>query len=1081
MHPRERENEFIILTYGTCSIINNFILFYCKSPNTLSKNNHYDKIFIMMKKILHSNNLKTFLFASLFVFLLIVLRAGWTNFLHIPDQVTAEQGTIDLREIDTSDNFKMKLNGEWAFYPNALVSPENLDQYATQNEKIYSNFPEAWNPYFENEEKIHYGTYHLRILKEHDVPQLYGINIPEGLSTYEVYVDGRLIGGLGSLSTDDEDSAATGRPNTYYFMLDSSESEIIIQGMQANRYLRGGIYKAIVLGDLHSMEQAKLSSNITQIGVCIVLALYFLYTILLFTIGVRDKSLIYFSLLSVTTAVTILASDNKILLIHAQYNWVWAEKFVFFTYTLALLLFVLFIQTIIKEYSKFKILNVLSLFYIAYLVFLLLAPIDYIYHTIIFFKVLYIVFPLIVATFMLILILKGQKGIMFLLLTAIAVSSNSISVTINQNDGLPANFYPFDLLIAITCLSAFWFTRYFQSTLQTEQLSKKLQKSIDQKDDFLANTSHELRNPLHGIMNIAQTLLEKDSDQLDNENKSNLQLLITIGNHMSFMLDDLLDIIQLKEKTLHLQKRRIHIHSVVTGVSEMFRFMIRGKPVELLIVLPLDLPPVMADENRLIQIFSNLIHNAIKFTDKGTVTIDAIVRGEKLFISVEDTGIGIDDSMLDKIFDPYEQADSSMTSMGSGLGLGLSICQEFITLHGGTISVSSVVGQGTTFTFSLPIAHDTTIETKDDSSTIFEHVNLSPQYAKLVNDYSKTGNDYTVTPHKDATIVTSNTRILIVDDDTVNLQLLSNLLSTENYKIETALNGLEALIKLDEGNFDLVISDIMMPHMSGYELAERIRERFSISELPILFLTARHQREDIQKGFLVGANDHVTKPMEYIVLKARVNALIRVKQSSEERLRMEAAWLQAQIQPHFFFNTLNSIISLNGVDEEKMEELLLAFSDYLQTSFSFQNADLVVPIDYELKLVRSYIAIEQIRFNNRISVIWDIPENIQLSVPPLAIQTLVENAIQHGILKRVEGGTIKIQITESEEAFTISIIDNGVGFDSSAPKNKKSIGFLNTSQRLNQLFNVELNVDSAPNTGTTISFPIPKEHYKKEF
>lgn len=262
--------------------------------------------------------------------------------------------------------------------------------------------------------------------------------------------------------------------------------------------------------------------------------------------------------------------------------------------------------------------------------------------------------------------------------------------------------------------------------------------------------------------------------------------------------------------------------------------------------------------------------------------------------------------------------------------------------------------------------------------------------------------------------------------------------------------------------------------MSGYELAKRIRERFSISELPILFLTARQQREDIQLAFLSGANDYVKKPMEYVELKSRVNALVRVKQSSEERLRIEAAWLQAQIQPHFFFNTLNSIISLHGVDDEQMEELLLAFSDYLQTSFDFQNANLTVPISYELKLVRSYITIEQIRFGNRVQVIWDIPENIELSVPPLSIQTLVENAIQHGILPRIQGGTVTIRITEDEKHFSISISDNGVGFVNTGPKKQISVGLVNTEQRLKQLFGVKLTVESVVGQGTTISFSIPK-------
>ncbi|MGG2084154.1 response regulator [Lysinibacillus pakistanensis] len=372
-------------------------------------------------------------------------------------------------------------------------------------------------------------------------------------------------------------------------------------------------------------------------------------------------------------------------------------------------------------------------------------------------------------------------------------------------------------------------------------------------------------------------------------------------------------------------------------------------------------------------------------------------------------------------------------------------------------------------TFLLPIAKSQNIE---DSELIVEKDTAFIKYSFL-NDLSREHNIAATTETN--SLVTSHARILIVDDDAVNLQVLVNAFSTDSFEIETALSGVEALDMLQNNSYDLVISDIMMPHMSGYDLAKHIRKKLSISELPILFLTARQQSEDIQRAFLSGANDYVKKPMEYMELKSRVQALIQVKQSSEERLRIEAAWLQAQIQPHFFFNTLNSIISLHGVDEEKMEELLLAFSDYLQTSFDFQNVDLVVPIDYELKLVRSYLAIEQIRFGDKVQVIWDIPENIELFVPPLSIQTLVENAVQHGILPRRGGGTVTIRIVETEQHFNITISDNGVGFDNNGPKEKRGVGLVNTQQRLKQLFGVELTIKSVVGQGSTISLQIPKK------
>ncbi|MEG0258372.1 MAG: ATP-binding protein [Lysinibacillus sp.] len=980
-----------------------------------------------------------------------------------------------MREVDTSTNFKIKLNGEWAFSPGLLLPPDSPNLQMQNSETIYSNLPEAWNTYFDKGEAAHYGTYRLKILKEHNTPQLYSITIPDSLSLYEIYVNGKFIGGLGDLATTENYATTISKPLSYNFMLDSSESEIMIRGHQANLYIDGGITKAIVLGDLKTMENARLGPIIIQVAVCVVLALYVLYTIVLSAIGIRDKSVIYFYLLSFNTFITILVSYNKVLFSFLSVNWVWAAKLFYISYTFSILFFILFIQSLIAEYAKSRIFNTLVLSCSGYLVFLVLAPIEYVYRVMFIFSTIYIVFPIIVSALILLIVLKGQKGVMFLLLAVTAVSSNSLSVTQVRGNDLQIGLYPFDILIGLMALSAFWFTGYFQTTLKTKQLSQKLQQEIDQKDIFLANTSHELRNPLHGIIGITQTLLEENGDPLKEKNQDNLKLLLTISNHMSFIIDGLLDLVHLKEKAVQLQKKPINIHSIATGVSDMFHFMLQGKPVELLVTIPKDLPHIMADENRLTQVLSNLIHNAIKFTDTGSITVDAFVQGNELFICIKDTGMGIEPSMQFKIFDPYEQVDANATSIRGGLGLGLSICQELVTLHGGTLSLSSTVGEGSTFTFSLPILEHESAAIDEDSITTSQNVNPSAQYATLFKNISTFEQELVATTQEKPLLATSKSRILVVDDDAVNLQVLSNVLSTDSYDIVTVLNGYDALAKLEEENFDLVISDIMMPHMSGYELANRIRERFTISELPILFLTARHQREDIYRGFLAGVNDYVTKPMEYIELKARVHALIHVKQSSEERLRMEAAWLQAQIQPHFFFNTLNSIISLLGVDDEKMEELLLAFSDYLQMSFAFQNADLVVPIDYELNLVRSYITIEQIRFGDRITVIWDIAESIQLSVPPLSIQTLVENAIQHGILKQVEGGTITIRIIETDDQFIVSIIDDGVGFNHSAPKARESVGFINTSQRLKQLFGVDLCVDSVLDQGTTISFAIPKK------
>jgi sensor histidine kinase YesM len=326
--------------------------------------------------------------------------------------------------------------------------------------------------------------------------------------------------------------------------------------------------------------------------------------------------------------------------------------------------------------------------------------------------------------------------------------------------------------------------------------------------------------------------------------------------------------------------------------------------------------------------------------------------------------------------------------------------------------------------------------------------------------------------------------ILAVDDDPVNLRVLEGILASESesYDLVTVTSAQEALHRLDHREWDLIIADVMMPQMSGYELTRRVREYFSISELPVLLLTARSQQEDLYTGFHAGANDYIMKPVDSMELKSRVRALTDVKKSARERLWMEAAWLQAQIKPHFLFNTLNTIASLSHVDHVRMVNLIEEFGKYLRSSFNPQNLDRVVSLEYELALLKSYLYIEKERFGNRLDIVWEVDEQVSLLLPPLSIQPLAENAIRHGIMNRIDGGTLCIRIQQQEDGTEIAIMDDGVGMSQEEldrllnPQQEQysGIGLRNTDRRLKQVFGKGLYISSHPNQGTTVSFHVPR-------
>ncbi|MCY9692843.1 ATP-binding protein [Paenibacillus alginolyticus] len=670
------------------------------------------------------------------------------------------------------------------------------------------------------------------------------------------------------------------------------------------------------------------------------------------------------------------------------------------------------------------------------------------------------------------MIARNQPGAIFLVLAATSILSSSVWGAFNNRSEVTSVYYPVDVLAAIVCFCAYWFKQYIRNSEENAKLNEQLRMADKLKDDFLANTSHELRNPLHGMLNIAQTVLDSDKHALSDKSVQNLELMITVGRRMSFMLNDLLDLTRLKEGIVRLQVQSIQVQAVASGVFDMLHFMTDGKPIRLISEIPNEFPPVMADENRLIQILFNLVHNAIKFTNEGTITIWAAVKGGKAYISVADTGIGMDTETLQRIFKPYEQGDTGMTAApGGGIGLGLGICKQLVELHGEALEVISAPGEGTVFTFALALS---------DSSSVQLEMGAA---STLLSAYMETGaagsniqyGEDTDTPSSRST---DRPIVLAVDDDPLNLKVLEDILTAKSFDIVAVTSGKEALSQLNSRVWDLVITDVMMPHMSGYELTQAIRERYSSSELPILLLTARNNSEDIAAGFLAGANDYVVKPADTMELIARVRALTDVHRSMRERLRMEAAWLQAQIQPHFLFNALNAIAALSDINLNRMRLLLDEFGNYLRSSFNFQNSEQLVPLEQELALVRSYLYIENERFNGNLDIAWEIDVGMQLKIPPLSIQPLVENAVRHGITRRSSGGKILIQITEYEDRSEATITDNGVGMDEETVKgllcsrsgSRQGVGLRNIDRRLKQMYGNGLQIQSYPEQGTTVSF-----------
>jgi len=1003
---------------------------------------------------------------------------------HQTEHPDAVEGVLDLRGWDFKSASSIKLNGEWTFYPGALLSRQDVINSAEPVR--YVQVPGDWREALPegSHYSIGYGTYRLRILVDEQLVQPLAFWIQSILTSSVVEVNGHTEVEVGKPA--EQADAYVPKEKSYivsYTPDGAKEIDLIVRAANFENPFRGGITDSIRFGSQDTIDYERWYSIGFQLVTFVVLLLHGVYACILYLFNPRQRTFLIFFLLLVAAGFTIVTVHDDLLQLWLPLNYTWAVKIRVLSYVWVTFLMLLLTRSFSGDRSGMRFFRIYASALGLYSGFILIAPATVVLYSSGFrISTFFYLFSMVWVTLLIgKMVATNRNDAVFLLFAAAGILSNVIWGILSFNGEISGVYYPFDIIAAIVGFSAYWFKRYFRNAEEKSKLNERLQQEHELKDRFLANTSHELRTPLHGMISIAQSLAARGERPTDSKRDEDMELLVTIGRRMSHLLDDLLDAVRLREKRIVLQTEPVSLSSVVTGVFGMLKFLTEGKPVRLEMNVPESLPDVAADEKRLVQILLNLLHNALKYTEKGTVTVSAEIRGKLAAIEVADSGAGMDEETRERIFLPYEQGPHGIGDDG-GIGLGLTIAKELVELHGGELTVRSEPGRGSSFLFTLPLAASAGIDGTQRSAAEM----LAPAYAEIaaaISGASLSSRAQMWSTSPNALSFEGRANILAVDDDPVNLKVLAGILTAERYNFRLVTSAREALELINAEPWDLLIADVMMPNMSGYELTERVRERYAASELPVLLLTARSEPADIYAGFRAGANDYVTKPVDPMELKYRIWSLTVLKQSVDERLSMEAAYLQAQIHPHFLFNTLNSIMALGDIDVERMRKLGNAFTSYLRISFHFLNLGKLVPLSHELELVRAYLYIEQERFEDRLDVEWEIDPDIELRLPPLTIQPLVENAVRHGVLRQANGGTIRIRIVrlEPERLTLIEIEDTGKGMEPEKVArlldrpgaDKSGIGLFNTNRRLMKMYGKGLSIVSVPNKGTKVSMEIP--------
>ncbi len=367
-------------------------------------------------------------------------------------------------------------------------------------------------------------------------------------------------------------------------------------------------------------------------------------------------------------------------------------------------------------------------------------------------------------------------------------------------------------------------------TRELQEANRRLETASQHKSEFLANMSHELRTPLNAIIGFTRLVMRRSKEVLAEKQYENLEKILISADHLLKLINDILDLSKIEAGRMEVRPVSVRLGALVDECLRTVEPMVKSERLRLVKAVDAGLPQLTTDEDKLKQILINLLSNAIKFTETGTVTVAAGARAGQIAITVADTGIGIPADALELIFEEFRQVDSSTTRKYGGTGLGLSISRHFARLLGGDVSVTSVVGAGSTFTVTIPLAYRLVRPAaRDVAEPGGEERGGRPENGKVV---------------------------LAIDDDPDVIYLLRENLAEAGYRVVGALSGAEGLQKARELRPFAITLDIMMPHKDGWEVLHELKADPATKDIPIIVVSI------VDLGYRLGAFDYLLKPFD---------------------------------------------------------------------------------------------------------------------------------------------------------------------------------------------------------------------------
>jgi len=397
--------------------------------------------------------------------------------------------------------------------------------------------------------------------------------------------------------------------------------------------------------------------------------------------------------------------------------------------------------------------------------------------------------------------------------------------------------------LAIAIQQADLFEQLQQEQQKLTQTNKDLARATRLKDEFLANMSHELRTPLTAILGMSEAFQNNTFGEINPGQEKAIKLIEKSGEHLLTLITDILDLSKIEAGKLELDLASTSVQNLCENSTMFVKQMAFTQKIELQTRIAENIAQIQVDELRIRQCLINLLSNAIKFTPpEGKVILSVELEGKDILFSVTDTGIGISPNDLDKLFQPFIQIDSKLNRQYAGTGLGLVLVERIVTKHGGRVSVTSRVGEGSCFTIRLPYFPSSThsVPEKLETSSPPIQQNSPPLLVSPL--------------------------ILLADDNEGNRKTLDDYLSNKGYRMLLAYNGKEALEMVKVHQPDLILMDIQMPEMDGLKATTLIRSDPAIAHIPIIALTALALPGQAEKCFAAGFDEYLVKPVRFKLL-----------------------------------------------------------------------------------------------------------------------------------------------------------------------------------------------------------------------